>query len=69
MRFRYSTNVADDASPNCASEARERDRGALRLEPCGESKRMLESKRARTDLAEGETAELQRFETSYKARC
>lgn len=51
------------------SEARERDRSALHQEQCGESKRILVTKRARTDLTEGEKAELQRFEVNYKSRC
>jgi hypothetical protein len=50
-------------------EARERERTALQIEQCGESKRILRTKRARTDLNEGERAELDRFEANYKARC
>lgn len=36
---------------------------------CDESKRILYTKRKRTDLTEGEKAELQRFEDNYHARC
>jgi hypothetical protein len=51
------------------AEARERERTALQIEQCGESKRILRTKRARTDLTDGEKAELDRFEANYKARC
>lgn len=51
------------------AEARERERTAVQQEQCGESKRILRNKRARTDLTEGEKAELERFEANYKARC
>ncbi len=71
-RGRLSDEMRDKSSQKREArlnEARERDRGALRLEQCGESKRILVTKRARTDLTEGEKAELQRFETNYKARC
>lgn len=51
------------------AQAQERDRTALQREQCGEFKRILVSKRARTDLTEGEKAELQRSETNYRARC
>ena len=36
---------------------------------CGESKRILFAMRARTDLNEGEKAELKRFTENYLARC
>jgi hypothetical protein len=36
---------------------------------CEESKRILIAKRNRPDLSENERAELQRFETNYRARC
>jgi hypothetical protein len=36
---------------------------------CGESKRILYAKRARTDLNDGEKNDLKRFEENYKARC
>lgn len=51
------------------NETRERERTALQQEQCGESKRILVKKRARTDLTEGEKAELQRFEANYRSRC
>jgi hypothetical protein len=48
---------------------REQDRSKLLQDQCGESKRILVTKRQRTDLTEGERAELARFEANYKARC
>jgi hypothetical protein len=51
------------------SQRRAQERTKLQQEQCGESKRILVTKRARTDLTEGEKAELQRFEANYKARC
>ncbi|WP_298925747.1 hypothetical protein [uncultured Ramlibacter sp.] len=47
----------------------QKERTALQQQQCGESKRILVTKRARTDLNEGEKAELQRFEDNYRARC
>jgi hypothetical protein len=51
------------------SEARQRERTALQQEQCGESKRILKIKQARTDLSTGEKAELERFEANYRGRC
>lgn len=51
------------------TEAQLRDRAALRQEQCGESKRILVTKRARTDLNDGEKAELKRFEENFRSRC
>lgn len=50
-------------------EARARDRTSLQKEQCGESKRILVTKRARTDLTEGEKSELKRFEENFRTRC
>ena len=50
-------------------QKRAQERTKLQQEQCGESKRILVTKRQRTDLNEGEKAELQRFEANYKARC
>jgi len=52
-----------------AGEVRERERTALQQEQCNESKRILRAKRARTDLTEGEKADLDRFEANFKSRC
>jgi hypothetical protein len=46
-----------------------REQASLRAEQCEESKRILWRKRARTDLSEGERAELARFEQSWRERC
>ena len=51
------------------AEKMERDRASMREQQCGESKRILFTKRARTDLTEGEKAELKRFEDNYRSRC
>lgn len=51
------------------AEAQERQRASLREQQCGESKRILVTKRSRTDLTEGERLELKRFEENYRARC
>ena len=41
----------------------------LAQQQCDESKRILHNKKKRTDLSEGEKADLQRFEDNYRARC
>lgn len=64
--MRDKSNQKRDARLN---ETRERERTALQQEQCGESKRILVTKRARTNLTEGEKAELQRFEVNYRSRC
>ena len=51
------------------AEKEERDRASLRDQQCGESKRILVTKRGRSDLNEGERSELRRFEANYRARC
>ena len=49
--------------------SQEKERASLREQQCGESKRILYTKRARTDLTEGEKSELRRFEENYRSRC
>lgn len=39
------------------------------LQQCAESRRILNAKRARTDLTEGERNDLRRFEENFIARC
>ena len=51
------------------AERRAQERTKQQEEQCGESKRILVTKKARTDLNDGEKAELQRFEATYRARC
>ena len=43
----------------------DKERALIHQQQCGESKRILFSKRARTDLTDGEKAELRRFEENY----
>jgi len=50
-----------------AQSAREMD--ARQVQQCAESQRILNNKRARTDLTEGERADLKRFEEAFLARC
>lgn len=50
-----------------AQSAREMD--ARQAQQCAESQRILNNKRARTDLTEGERADLKRFEEAFLARC
>lgn len=51
------------------SQRRAQERTKLQQQQCDESKRILVTKRQRTDLTDGEKAELQRFEANYRARC
>lgn len=51
------------------AERQAKERTALQQQQCGESKRILVTKRQRTDLNEGERAELKRFEDNYRERC
>lgn len=51
------------------TEKLDRERSLEHLQQCGESKRILYNKRARTDLTDGEKADLRRFEENYHARC
>ncbi|MBI3100877.1 MAG: hypothetical protein HYY98_04895 [Burkholderiales bacterium] len=55
-----ATRLADQAS---------RDREDRFLQQCAESRRILQAKQARTDLSEGEKADLRRFEENFIARC
>lgn len=51
------------------AQVQAKERTALQQQQCGESKRILVTKRQRTDLTEGEKAELKRFEDNYRERC
>jgi hypothetical protein len=51
------------------AEERNQQQSAAKDQQCGESKRILMVKRARTDLTDGEKGDLKRFEDNYKARC
>lgn len=52
-----------------ATASQEKERASMREQQCGESKHILYTKRARTDLTEGEKSELRRFEENYRSRC
>ncbi len=47
----------------------EKQQSALKQQQCDESKRIIHTKSARTDLTDGERAELARFKDNYQARC
>lgn len=51
------------------SDKLDQDRANIKAQQCGESKRILTNKKARTDLTDGEKMDLQRFEDNYRARC
>jgi hypothetical protein len=50
-------------------EARAIERTRQQEQQCGEAKRILKNKKARTDLNDGEKADLKRFEDNYLALC
>jgi hypothetical protein len=50
-------------------QRRSMERGKLQQQQCDESKRILVTKKRRTDLTEGERGDLQRFEANYHQRC
>ena len=47
----------------------DKERASQREQQCAESRRILQTKRARTDLNEGEKNELRRFEENFRSRC
>lgn len=51
------------------AEKLNKERTLIQQQQCGESKRILYNKRARTDLTDGEKADLRRFEENYLSRC
>lgn len=54
-----------------ASRQRElaREQSTAHTEQCRESQRIIATKRARTDLTEGEKSDLNRFEANVRSRC
>jgi hypothetical protein len=50
-------------------EIRTKERTALEQQQCFESKRIIQAKRARTDLSAGEKGDLQRFADNHQRRC
>jgi hypothetical protein len=51
------------------AESMNKERSLIQQQECGESKRFLYGKRSRTDLTDGEKADLRRFEENYLSRC
>lgn len=58
----------DERQTALAQQASQADE-ARRGQQCAESRRILNLKKARTDLTEGERNDLKRFEDAYQARC
>ena len=58
----------EDRQAQQAQQASQADE-ARRGQQCAESRRILNIKKARTDLTEGERSDLKRFEDAYLARC
>lgn len=59
----------EEAKSQALAQEQAMDQVRLREQQCGEARRILASKRRRTDLTEGELADLQRFEDNYRSRC
>jgi hypothetical protein len=59
----------DSAIANAQQEKLSREQMALRAEQCAESRRILNTKKARPNLTDGEKAELAKFEENFKSRC
>ncbi|CAN7143345.1 hypothetical protein LJR118_000013 [Acidovorax sp. LjRoot118] len=57
----------EQSAQAAADAARQQD--ARQVQQCAESQRILNVKRARTDLTEGERGDLKRFEEAFLARC
>jgi hypothetical protein len=51
------------------ADAHRQRQGQLQQQQCDESRRILATKRKRTDLSDGEKADLLRFEENFRARC
>ncbi|MBC7917979.1 MAG: hypothetical protein H7Y28_09235 [Rhodoferax sp.] len=64
---RRSSQTAKQESQRQANA--EKQQSALKQQQCDESKRIIHTKSARTDLNDGERAELARFKENYQARC
>ena len=69
QQFQEGRDRKQQAKADAIADKQSRERTALQQQQCGESKRILATKRARTDLTEGEKTELQRFEDNYRSRC
>jgi hypothetical protein len=64
---RRDSQSAKDENQRQANAAKQHS--ALMQQQCDESKRIIHTKSARTDLNDGERAELARFKENYQARC
>ena len=64
---RGDARKAESAAKQSAQAMQEQTQMAQ--QQCNESKRIIASKKRRTDLNEGERGELQRFEDNIRARC
>jgi len=64
---RSDARKAKQEEKQAATEQRQRTE--LAQQQCDESKRILYNKKRRTDLTDGEKADLQRFEEAYRSRC
>jgi hypothetical protein len=71
-RARVNTEHTDAANAKKSSQhfaALTKEQALIKEQQCGESKRIIFSKKKRTDLTAGEQQELQRFIQNYKERC
>ena len=71
-RSQYSREMGEQRQQKYAerqSQAQASNQAKLREQQCDEGKRILFMKKKRTDLTEGEKADLLRFEENYKQRC
>lgn len=63
---REQTKAKEAANKQALASA---EKSELHMQQCGEMKRILYTKRQRTNLTEGEKTELQRFEQNFLERC
>ena len=71
-RNQYSREMGEQRQQKYAerqSQAQAMNQAKLHEQQCDEGKRIIFTKKKRTDLTEGEKADLQRFEESFRRRC
>jgi hypothetical protein len=71
-RNQFSRDQRDQRQQKVAERnnaAQAQNQAKLKDQQCEEGKRILHVKKQRTDLNEGEKADLKRFEENYRARC
>lgn len=68
QRARTKARREEEKSARLVEQA-SREQEERFLQQCAESRRILQAKKARTDLTEGERNELRRFEDNFIARC